>query len=77
MRDRGLPDPNGRPQAMDAGCGVIECIATVAAALVISVLMLAGFPIRMAGATRSTRLKIQERQQQAADAAALDHGARR
>ncbi|HEY6214441.1 MAG TPA: hypothetical protein VIW45_19240 [Vicinamibacterales bacterium] len=43
-------------------------MATVAAAAVVCLMMLAGFPVRMAGATRSTRLKAQEHQREAAEA---------
>ena len=68
MSERNLPDPNGRPQPVDAGFGLLELVTTVAAVGVALVLMLAGYPLRMAGATRSTRLKMQERQQQTDDA---------
>jgi Tfp pilus assembly protein FimT len=69
MRDKtSLPDPNGRPQAVDAGFCILEMLATVAAAAVVCLMMLAGFPVRMAGATRSTRLKAQEHQREAAEA---------
>ena len=61
-------DPNGRPQAVDAGFCLLELVTTVAAVAVCLLLMLAGYPVRMAGATRSTRLKMQERQQEAAEA---------
>ena len=77
MSARNLPDPNGRPRAVDAGFCVLEVLATVAAAAVVLLLMLAGYPVRMAGATRSTRLKMQERQQQTEDAVKEAYVARR
>ena len=74
MRDRRRSiDPNGRPQPVDAGFCLLELVTTAAAVAVCLLLMLAGYPIRMAGATRSTRLKMQERQQQIEDAVKETH----
>ena len=81
MRDKPLPDPNGRPQPVDGGFCFLEFLTTVAAVMVALVLMLVGYPVRMAGATRSTRLKMQEHQRAAAEAvqaaSAEAHGRRR
>jgi hypothetical protein len=67
MSERKLPDPNGRPRAVDAGFGLVDLIAGVAAAGV-SLFMLVGFLTPTMGATRSTRLKWQERQNQVDEA---------
>ncbi|HEV3140875.1 MAG TPA: hypothetical protein VGY57_10180 [Vicinamibacterales bacterium] len=68
MFDRSrLPDPNGRPKPLDAGFVFFDVIAFLAAILFTAFALL-GFTTRTMGATRSTRLKWQERQRQVDEA---------
>ena len=76
MSEPTLPDPNGKPIPAQAGFGVVDAIALVAATGV-CLFLLGALMTPTLGGTQSSRLQWEERQrktEEAVRAAALEEG---